>query len=121
MDHAVSSFFQAFDGSVKSSRLAIIKVLKDCDFCSVVNQIRSAQRSLLSLKCLLMNHKVDLPLRVVISEDNSCQKVVSRFIQKGLMGIDCSSSLSLKNAVQVITEIQPYHRKSLKICSLDIK
>lgn len=61
VDHAVGCLLRPFEGSAKLSRLAIMKVLREWDFLSVVNQIRSAQRSLLGVKCLLKDHTVNFP------------------------------------------------------------
>lgn len=70
---------------------------------------------------MIKDHRVDLPLRVVVYEKGSWQRVVSGFIQGYLKGVKCSSPLVLKNADQLLTDIQPFYCKPVKVFPLDIK
>ncbi|CAN7939726.1 unnamed protein product [Ixodes hexagonus] len=78
-------------------------------------------RDTFGIKFFLKDHKVDLPLRVVVNENGTWQKHVSAFLQKALAVLEVGSPLSLRCSDDLIADLQPFHGKQCCLVSMDIK
>ncbi|CAN7985300.1 unnamed protein product [Ixodes hexagonus] len=76
-DKAMSGLFRPFDGCLKQSKRVIVKVFKDAELNALATRISSVSRDTFGIKFFLKDHKVDLPLRVVVNETGTWQKIVN--------------------------------------------
>lgn len=118
---AVDKLFKPYVGDLKKAKRNVVAVLKECDFQTVVKRLGEVSQATLRLKFLLKDHKAGFPLRVVVNENGSWQRVLSVFIQKCLTGVEVDSPLSLRNSEQLIEILNPHHRRSCEVITLDIK
>ncbi|XP_064464651.1 uncharacterized protein LOC135375945 [Ornithodoros turicata] len=118
---AVVKLLKPFPGNLQKSKLAICSMLMENDMSAICKAIRSASRSTLSVKFLLKDHKVDMPLRIVVNENHTWQKVVSSFIKNCLSSIYEPSPLVLKNSESLLEALASFHGKKCHALSLDIK
>lgn len=117
----VTSLFRSFDGSIDKLKRQVIRVLRDEQLHQVAKRVSEAARDSLSVKFLLKDHKIEMPLRVVVNENLTWQKVVSRFIQKCLSTIPLENPLRLRNTEELVSNLVPLHGKRAFAVSMDIK
>ncbi|CAN7947541.1 unnamed protein product, partial [Ixodes pacificus] len=72
---AVSGLFRFFDGDLGRHKREIVRTFKDSDFTSLAARLNGNLKDTFAIKFFLKDHKVDLPLRVVINEDGTWQKL----------------------------------------------
>ncbi|CAN7943705.1 unnamed protein product, partial [Ixodes pacificus] len=120
-DEAMAGLFRPFDGCLKKYKREIVRVCKDADLAALTTRINNVSKDTFGIKFFLKDHKVDLPLRVVINENRTWQKIVSSFLQKTLTILDTRSPLSLRCSDDLVADLQPFHGKRCTIFSLDIK
>ncbi|XP_040071196.1 uncharacterized protein LOC115320437 [Ixodes scapularis] len=118
---AMESLFSEWAGNVGKLRGNICAILNEDDFKNVAKSITSATKSTLSIKFFLKDHKPEMPLRAVINENGTWQKVVSKFLQRGLMYACLDNSLSLKNSNELIDMLEKFHGQQCSVVSMDIK
>lgn len=120
-DEAVDNLLVPFTGDIRSLKLKVLSLLKENDMPTLVKEVRNSAANSFSNKFLLKDHKPDMPLRIVLNENQTWQKVISKFIQKSLSVLDIPNSISLKNSEEFIAALQPFHGSKVHVMSLDVK
>ncbi|CAN7945229.1 unnamed protein product [Ixodes hexagonus] len=95
-DKAMSGLYRPIDGCLRQSKREIVKVFKDAELNALATRISSVSKDTFGTKFFLKGHKVHLPLRVVVNETGTWQKIVSTFLQKTLTVLDIRYPLSLR-------------------------
>lgn len=117
----MESLFQAWGGNIGKLKKNIVSILEEDEFKDVAKTMVNLSKSALSVKFFIKDHKPEMPLRVVINENGTWQKVVSVFLQKGLNHGILDKSLSLRNSSELITVLEGHHGKEGDMLSMDIK
>ncbi|XP_042144221.1 uncharacterized protein LOC121834568 [Ixodes scapularis] len=118
---AMESLFQEWGGNIGKLKKNIVSILEEDEFKDVAKTMLNLSKSALSVKFFIKDHKPEMPLRVVINENGTWQKVVSVFLQKGLNHAILDKSLSLRNSSELITVLEGHHGKEGDMLSMDIK
>lgn len=86
------------------------------EFDRVVTRIRGARSLELGVKFFLRDHKLEMLLQAVISENGTWQKVVSGFIQKGLSFVPLESTLLPRNTAELIENLRDVEIELAFLC-----
>lgn len=113
--------FKQFDGNLKHIQRKVVGVLKESEFPFLVSKLNGISRVTFNIKFFLKDHKADFPVRVVVNENSTQQKVVSSFLQGTLSVLDARSLLSLHCSEDLITELRPFHGRPCSIFTMYIK
>uniref|UniRef100_A0A147BDN4 Putative reverse transcriptase n=1 Tax=Ixodes ricinus TaxID=34613 RepID=A0A147BDN4_IXORI len=118
---AMDTLFSEWVGNIGKLKRNICAVLNEDELKDVAKCITSATNPTLSIKFFLKDHKPEMPLRAVINESGTWQKVVSKFLQKGLGYACLENSLSLRNSNELIDSLEIHHGRRCSVLSMDIK
>lgn len=69
---AVRTQFPYFEGNLKRLKCWALTILKDSELAGVVMGITCISKGTFSVKYLLRHHKEGMPLRLVVSENDTC-------------------------------------------------
>ncbi|CAN8012071.1 unnamed protein product, partial [Ixodes pacificus] len=87
----------------------------------LVKKIDAGKQLSLELFFAAKTHKVDCPLRVIVSEAGTWQKSVALFLQKRLKLFEIHDPFLANSSDNVISFLKDNQRTSFMACSFDIK
>ncbi|XP_064475682.1 uncharacterized protein LOC135389576 [Ornithodoros turicata] len=120
VNSAIGDLFTPFRGSLQKYKSSIVSIFAKANH-QMSKLVVKCKCSELSVKFLLKDHKPQMPLRVVVSETGTWQKLVAKFLQRGLKVLQLPGSLSLRNSEELIESLEPFHGALVTMFSLDIK
>ncbi|XP_040067690.1 uncharacterized protein LOC115312851, partial [Ixodes scapularis] len=120
-EEALGSLFNEWKGTIGKLRKSICKVFQEESMEEVAKSVLKPLRSTLTLKFFLKDHKIEMPLRTVVNENGTWQKVVSCFLQRGLKLANLEKSIALKNSSELIEVMEKFHGRKCAVFSMDIK
>src|SRR5690606_23858191 len=94
-EEAVSGVLVPFEGNLKKLKSEVVRVFKSSLNDNAAKKIVSVSKDLFSVKFLCKDHKPEFPLRIVINEGGTWQKLLSSFLQSGLELLTLNSSIRI--------------------------
>ncbi|CAN7939559.1 unnamed protein product [Ixodes hexagonus] len=119
-DIAIEGLFTQFNGNLRQIKREVAAILKDSDFPALVSRMNGISRDTFGIEFFLKDHKVGLPLRVVVNENGTWQKLVSSFLRRALAVLEVGSPLYLCCSHDLITDLHPFYGKQCTLLSMNI-
>lgn len=118
---AIGGLFQPCKVNVKQLKRNVLAILNECEMEKVANKVGEVTMNSFSIKFFLKDHKPMLPVRVVVNENGTWQKVVSTFFQGFLSSIEMTTLIGLRKSEELVSCLTPFHQQKCEVMSLDIK
>ncbi|XP_077516749.1 uncharacterized protein LOC144127710 [Amblyomma americanum] len=121
-EEAVYSVFDTRnDVRLECVKSAAKRLCSSMNLDKLVKSIDKAEKVSLDLFFAAKTHKVDCPLRVIVSENGTWQKSLARFLQQNLNSLTVDDPFKVKNSDEVIRFLKDTPKANLSAFSVDIK
>ncbi|CAN7978232.1 unnamed protein product, partial [Ixodes persulcatus] len=97
------------------------KLCRRLNLDQLVKRIHAGKQLSLELFFTAKTHKVDCPLRVIVSEAGTWQKPVALFLQKGLNLLKTDDPFLVNSSDEIISFLKENQHTGYMACSFDIK
>lgn len=119
---AVDSVFTCQDEvSLSKVRSAAKKLCKELNLVSLTKSVENSKGCSLKMFFTAKTHKVDRPLRVIVSEEGTWQKSVARFLQEKLALLGVKDPFLTRGSEEVAEFFKENHDQTYTAFSVDIK
>lgn len=106
---------------LSDDRLKAKRMCKDMHLCSVVQGTEKSVSDSLRMFFTIKTHKIDNPLRVIISENRSWQKPLALYLKRNLDMLPIDDPFLIRSSSEVVAHLTGNNNSSLSACSVDIK
>jgi hypothetical protein len=105
---------------ITQNKIEVLKILRGAKMTWLAGKINTATNNWLFVFFSLKTHKINWPLRPIISENGTWIKLLSEFIVRYLGWIKLQDPFRIKNSEQIIQRFQELHGSSVIVKSYDV-
>jgi hypothetical protein len=106
---------------IGNAKKEVLEILRENGMTQLAGRMNTASGNWLSCFTSVKTHKMEWPLRIIITEKDTWLDLVSSFIQTGLSMGKVEDPWRVKNSEEAVERMGLIHKEKVKVFSLDIE